>query len=370
MERIHSGSPPIYGGRDAASTLDDLWSDEWRQAAVIGDSNTVRFAEPLVERLQRRCAEVVTLSFEAGEASKVRATKRYLEDQLLARAFERSCCLVAVGGGVTTDLVGFVAATLLRGVAHINVATSLLAQIDAAIGGKCGVNTPHGKNLIGAFHSPVAVLLDLAALDSLPAAELSNGWAEGVKHAVLGDKELFDEIEQAVIERPDGALPLEPTLGQLSRMVAIKADIVARDEHERGRRQVLNFGHTVAHALETASGHRVAHGQAVAIGMLVEAELARATYGFPEEEIARLRRVLARLGLPTTSPLSFSALRPHLRHDKKNRGGRVQCALPLRIGTIDQQAGRWTTPLDVREFERAWGAVAEDALRNGQRVDD
>ena len=335
-----------------------VWHPEWRQAALIGDANTARLFGPrLVPVLKQRCDRVLELQFPAGEAHKTRKTKGELENRLLEAGFDRNCCVVGVGGGIALDVAGYVAATYLRGVDHVNIATSLLAQVDAAVGGKTGVNTRFGKNLIGAFHQPRAVIIDVAALESLPEQELRNGLAEAVKHAVLGDAALFEAIERWA---STGGRP-KPPQDIVSRCVQIKAEVVEQDERESAYRQVLNFGHTVAHALEAASDHEIQHGEAVAMGMVVEAQLAVQMCGFPALELQRLTRLLAQLGLPTRPPLPFAQGRSYLGHDKKTRGGTVHCSLPMRIGQMLPNDGAWAVPVDLEDLAQAWTAAASDS---------
>jgi 3-dehydroquinate synthase len=340
---------PVYCGRTPAQTLAALWDADWGQAVVIADSNTAKlYAGPLIDALRGRDVEVLPLEFPAGERSKTRATKARLEDSMLDAGIERGACVVAVGGGVVLDLAGFVAATYLRGIAHINVATTLLAQVDAAIGGKTGVNTRHGKNLVGAFHQPRAVLLDTAALETLPPRELRNGLAEAVKHAVLGDAALFEDLEVWV--RTSRAFPED----LLIRCVGVKAKAVAADTRDHGRRQTLNFGHTAAHAIEAATRHGVPHGEAVAAGMLVEARAAIEVCGFPETDFARLEALLVAARLPTRPQCSFEEARDALGSDKKTEWGQIRCALPLRLGQMDEAGGRWVRQVPIEVLERAW----------------
>ena len=353
MLRIQTASGadyPVVCGSDPREMLLGVWQPKWQQVAIIGDSNTLPlFGTTLADALGERCEQVVQLSFSAGEANKTRQTKLALEDKILEAGFDRHCCIVGVGGGIALDVAGYVAATYLRGVAHINVATSLLAQVDAAVGGKTGVNTPHGKNLIGAFHQPRAVLVDLAALNSLPDLELRNGLAEAVKHAVLADERLFETFERWSTSG-EKQLPQD----MIERCIAIKAEVVARDEKEAAYRQVLNFGHTVAHALETATKHKLLHGEAVAIGMNVEALLAHDLCGFPQQQAQRLKALLDTLGLPTVPPVNFDdAVQPML-HDKKARRGTVYCALPQQIGTMHSADGAWALPVPIDALRAAW----------------
>ena len=342
-------------GTDVASGLESIWSPGWRSAVVIGDSNTIRLFGPAIEKtLANLAPQVVVLQFPAGEKSKTRATKARLEDAMLAAGIGRDSCVVAVGGGVVLDVAGFVAATYMRGIAHVNVATSLLAQIDAAIGGKTGVNTPAGKNLVGAFHQPRAVLLDTGALATLPEKEMREGLAEGIKHAVVADAELFSALETWSAEEGTGKAR-RMTEDLLSRCVGIKAAIVENDIRDRGRRQILNFGHTVGHAVEVATRHRVTHGNAVAAGMVIEARLAIERTGFQVADLARLQALLTSLGLPIHPQCSFEKARPHLQLDKKSVGGEVQFALPRRLGTMHEGTGKWVQPVALEALERAWG---------------
>lgn len=346
---------PVTVGRDTRLTLAQTWRASWRRAAIIGDATVLALhGEELAGLLRRQGVDVELLPFPPGEAHKTRATKDQLEDRLLASGLERGGCIVALGGGLSLDLAGFVAATYLRGVAHVNVPTSLLAMVDAAVGGKTGVNTARGKNLIGAIHQPVAVLVDPHYLATLPAAQWPAGLAELVKHAVIADGGLFEWIEaraDALLGPPwrHGAYPLQ-------RCVEIKGDIVQRDERELGLRSVLNYGHTVGHALEKATGHGLDHGRAVAIGMALEGRVAVELCGFPVGELDRLRALLQRLELPTRPPadLSLETLAPFLATDKKRQDGALRLALPERIGQMAAPDGRFTVAAPRAALERAW----------------
>lgn len=351
--------PPysVYCGTNAGGTLSRIWQNRWKRVAIIGDEITLSlFGPQLTEALSPKVDRMVSVSFPPGEGSKNRQTKRILEDALLEAGLDRQSCIVAVGGGIALDVAGFVAATYLRGIDHINVATSLLAQVDAAVGGKTGLNTPAGKNLIGAFHHPRAVLLDTRALNSLPVAELCNGLAEAVKHAAIADRQLFTEIE-AWAAASDRVHPPPDSL--IKRCVAIKAEVVAADEGERGRRQVLNFGHTVAHALESATDHALSHGQAVAIGMVAELRLAKKLRGFPNEDLQRLETLLKRLGLPTSTDVPFGKVESLFSSDKKTRDQRIHCSLPGRLGQIDAQDGNWATATELDDLEEVWHSIRE-----------
>jgi 3-dehydroquinate synthase len=332
--------------------LAGLWLPEWEAAAVIGDENVIALHGERVRSLLAPVAKkIAVLDFPPGEASKTRATKEKLEDRLLAEGFGRGTCVVALGGGVSLDLAGFVAATYMRGVAYINVPTSLLAQVDAGIGGKTGVDTSFGKNLVGAFHQPAAVIVDPELLETLPAGEWSNGLAEMVKTAVVADGELFSWMESHI-----GALAVPGRLDvhPIARCVETKCDVVRDDETEGGRRAILNFGHTVGHAIERASSFAIPHGVAVAMGMVVEARLAVALTGLPEEHAERVEALLGRLGLTPFPSVPFEAVRSFLAVDKKNRAGEVRVALPAGIGIMARAAGgEWTHATPPSRIEEA-----------------
>jgi 3-dehydroquinate synthase len=272
---------------------------------------------------------------------------------MLARAWGRDVVIIGLGGGVVTDLAGFVAATYLRGVRYLSLPTSLLGMVDAALGGKTGVDTAHGKNLVGAFHQPAAVLADLRTLGTLPAGELDNGLAETVKHAMIADAALLDLL----IEQRTALRELKPDvlLDVVSRSVQIKLDTVAADEQDHGVRQALNFGHTIGHALERVTDYALGHGQAVAIGACVEADAAVRAGLLDAAARDKLIDTLESLGLPTRLPAGVdrSALLDSLLVDKKNRGGEVRYALPDGVGRLASFGGRYSTTLPADTVTQA-----------------
>jgi 3-dehydroquinate synthase len=284
-----------------------------------------------------------------GERSKSLAQAGRLYDALLAAGADRGAVVVALGGGVVGDLAGFVAATLLRGLAVVQVPTSLLAMVDSSVGGKTGVNVRRGKNLVGAFHQPRLVWIDAATLATLPVRQLRAGLAEVVKHAAIADAALFAELEA----QGEGLLGAEPGrwLAILERNCAIKAAVVARDEREAGPRMLLNFGHTLGHAVESLARYRgVLHGEAVAMGMAFAARRSEALGLAAAGTAARLVALLERLGLPTELP-------PHPRRaylaalavDKKKRDARIRFVALREIGRAE------TVPLLPREILPAEG---------------
>lgn len=350
---LKTGDSPIVVGRRLETLLHRHWKPAWRTAVIIGDSNTVPlFAERIARALEPLTVRTLTLSFEAGEAHKTRDTKAALEDAMLLEKVDRSACVVALGGGIACDLAGFVAATYMRGIPHVNYATTLLAQVDAAHGGKTGVNTPAGKNLVGAFHLPYAVFADLDTLATLPPTELRSGLAECIKHAVIASEGLFERWE-AWDPREDHIPPLD----LLRDSIAVKSEVVARDPQERSLRKVLNFGHTIAHAIEMGTDHTVSHGFAVAAGMVVEARIAQEVCGFPAAQVERLIALLKRCGLPTVPQCLFGDAVPYFAIDKKNQSAQIHCALPQRLGTmfsLTEGTDSWTHPVELTTIARYW----------------
>jgi 3-dehydroquinate synthase len=305
------------------------------RCAVITNETVGALYLPAVEQSLRAAGfEPTVVTVSDGEAYKSRETLDRIYDHLLPIGIDRHTALVALGGGVVGDLTGFAAATLLRGVPVVQVPTTLLAQVDAAIGGKTAINHPAGKNLIGAFHQPRLVLADVATLRTLPERELLAGLAEVVKYGVIGDAALFERLEAeapALLARDPDALA--PVVASSARQ---KAVVVATDEREEGgERAVLNFGHTVGHALEAVSDYRrFLHGEAVAVGMVAAARVSHALGVCDAEVGARIERLLSGLGLPTAVPseLRTPALAAAMQRDKKARGGRIRFVAVESIG--------------------------------------
>ncbi|MGH7524851.1 MAG: 3-dehydroquinate synthase [Gemmatimonadales bacterium] len=286
-------------------------------------------------------------SFAAGESSKSRERWATLTDQLLAAGYDRHTVLVAFGGGVASDLGGFVAATYHRGVPWIAVPTTTLAMLDASIGGKTGVNTVRGKNLVGAFHPPSAVLCDPSALNRLPERNYCEGLAEAVKHAVTLDASFGQWL---LTNAPGIAARASGTLESLIRTSAgLKADIVMTDEREVDRRAVLNAGHTVAHALEGASDYAIPHGEAVAIGLVIETRVGESMGVARPGTADQVANLLQRMKLPVTVPngLDRDRIIDLMRSDKKNRHGKVRASLLAAFGEAARNNDEWTHPLDV-----------------------
>lgn len=334
-----------------------------RPVVLLSDENVLRHYDewtsgtPEARQLGARASDAglrlrvhLRLSFPPGEASKTRATWADLTDRMIDAGIGRDAVLVAMGGGVAGDLGGFVAATYLRGIPCIQVPTSLVAMVDASIGGKVGVDTPAGKNLVGAFHQPALVVADPLTLVSLSERDYRGGLAEAVKHGLVADAGYFEWIESSIRHlRQRHSAALE-TLVRGS--VAIKAAVVSADEREAGERAILNAGHTVAHALEHATAWKLPHGDAVAIGLVVEASLAVRMGVADPAVVTRLVNLLQRFGLPVAPPagLDPAQLRTALERDKKNRAGQVRCALPESIGSTHRPDNGWTTAVKTEDL--------------------
>ncbi len=288
-------------------------------------------------------ARVTVVAFPSGEWNKTRETWAGVTDRLISAGVGRDGAIVALGGGVVGDIAGFVAASYLRGIPYVQVPTTLLAMIDSSIGGKTGVDTPAGKNLVGAFYQPRLVIADVATLGTLPPNHLAAGMAEAIKHGAIADHDYFERVRALApqVLRGDRAALHQVIEGS----VTIKAGVVAEDERERGRRAIFNFGHTVAHALEAVTGYELLHGEAVGIGMAAEARLGRELGITAPAAAQALEGALAAYGLPTRSPALSHTERmlEVMQHDKKNRDASVRFAFLKTIGEMYREAGgEWT----------------------------
>lgn len=306
---------------------------------VVTDRNVASLhLEPLLRSLSDSGIKAEPIVLDAGEQTKDIGHFDKLMGAILARGIDRDAALVALGGGVVGDLTGFAAATALRGIDFIQVPTTLLAQVDSSVGGKTGINSPYGKNLIGAFHQPRLVLADSRVLRTLPRREMLAGYAEVVKYGLIGDAAFFGWLEGNGADLIDGD-PAKIRLAVVTSCRA-KAAIVAADEREAGVRGLLNFGHTFGHALEAETGfsNTLLHGEAVAIGMVMAFELSARLGLCPPDDAARVRRHLAAVGLPTGTNFTDSVLwsparlMSHMGRDKKVKGGKLTFILARGIG--------------------------------------
>ena len=345
---------------DAARKLADAYPR--RRTVIVTDANVAALhAEPLADALRAGGIDAGLIVLPPGEETKSFEGLADLSDRLLARSLDRGDVVTALGGGVIGDLTGFAAAIYKRGIDFVQIPTTLLAQVDSSVGGKTAIDTPRGKNLIGAFHQPRRVLADLDVLKTLPARELRCGYAEIIKYGLLGDFAFFERLER------DGAavLALEPDAlaHAVHRSVEMKAEIVAEDEKEQGRRALLNLGHTFGHALEAEMGFGGAllHGEAVGAGMALAFRFSAALGLCPGQDAARAATAIAAAGLPTTladiraEPFSAQRLIAHSAQDKKAEGGRLTFVLARAIG--DAFVAKDVEPDKLRRFLLDEGAV-------------
>jgi 3-dehydroquinate synthase len=323
---------PIFIGSGAMHLAEEFAKTIPSRDVLVVTNTTVGplYARKLIEALApRRCVEV---ELPDGEKHKTLANVSRILDVLVANRFARDAFVIALGGGVVGDMAGFAAATYQRGIAFVQMPTTLLAQVDSSVGGKTGVNHPGGKNLIGAFHQPAAVFADTDTLGTLPDRELRAGFAEVIKYGLIVDREYFDWLEQnadRLLARDTVALTQA-----IKRSCEIKADIVSRDEHERGDRALLNLGHTFGHAIESETSYSSwLHGEAVGAGMLLAADMSHRLGWISAVDVTRVEKILHRFGLPTdVSALSASNLAEKMKIDKKVASGRIRLVLLRSIG--------------------------------------
>ena len=308
------------------------------RCAVITDRNVVsRYGKNALYSLKKVGIDAILITIPAGEKAKSLAVVQKCYDTLARHRFERKSFIIALGGGVVGDLAGFVAATYLRGVPFVQVPTTLLSQVDSSVGGKVGVNLPAGKNLVGAFYQPRHVLCDLTTLDTLPDREFRAGLAEVIKYGIIHDAELFDRLERDLpkILKRDGRILADI----VARSCEIKAEVVGQDETESGLRAILNFGHTIGHALEAISRYgKYLHGEAISIGQVAAAVLSSRQLGLPQSDVDRIRNLFKRAGLPVSVRLTGAQrkqLFDAMRLDKKVSAGEIRFVLARRIGQVE-----------------------------------
>jgi len=305
--------------------------------AVISDRNVApKFAKSVQLSLKKAGFESVLITVPAGETAKSLKVMEQCYDALAKHRLERKSFIVALGGGVVGDLAGFVAASYLRGIAFVQVPTTLLAHVDSSVGGKVGVNLKAGKNLVGAFHQPRLVLCDIDTLRTLPVREFRAGLAEVIKYGIIYDAALFARLERDLPK----LLKRDPeTLAEvIARCCEIKADVVGQDETESGLRAILNFGHTIGHAIENISGYgKFLHGEAISIGQVAAARISTEMLGFDSNDAERIRKLFVDAGLPTQiklSALQRKKLFAAMRLDKKVSGGEIKFVLAKKIGEV------------------------------------
>ncbi|MDE5863094.1 MAG: 3-dehydroquinate synthase [Lachnospiraceae bacterium] len=316
--------------------------------AVVTDSTVKElYADKLYDLLVDAGYQADLFVFAAGEEQKSRKTKEEIEDAMLEKGYRRDCCIIAVGGGVVTDLAGFVAGTFGRGVPFINYATTLLAAADASVGGKTAVDTPLATNLIGLFNQPKKVYLDIAAWKTLPERQVISGLAETIKHACLASRELFDYLDTHI----ENILAMDREACEYiaQENCRIKYEVVMKDERESGLREILNLGHTVGRAIETVSGYRLLHGEAVSVGLVAEVKLACQLGYMTQEERDAVIALLSKAKLPIAIPdyIDRESLVRKLYTDKKVRDGKLRFVIQKGIGDIVEfEDGVFATPIE------------------------
>ncbi len=319
-----------------------------KKFAVITDSNVKElYARPICEKLLKAGMKVDMFVFPAGEKSKTRETKSKIEDAMLEKGYRRDCCIIAVGGGVVTDLAGFVAGTFARGIPFINYATTLLAAADASVGGKTAVDTPLATNLIGLFNQPQKVYIDIAAWSTLPERQVRSGMAETIKHACLASFDMFKFLE----ENMEDIMSFQKFACEYiaENNCRIKYDVVMKDERESGLREILNLGHTVGRAIETVSDYQLLHGEAVSIGLVAQAMLSARLGYMSEEQENRVINLLKLAGLPVEIPeyIDRELLVKKLYTDKKVRDGKLRFVIEKGIGEVVEFApGVYAKPIE------------------------
>lgn len=336
-----SESYEIAVGRGIVSTIADAFDERVAKVLIIHTPTVGRVAEDLRESLQNQYEQVLLAEVPDAESAKRVEVAAFCWGILGQADFTRSDAIIGLGGGAVTDLAGFVAATWLRGVEVVHVPTTVLGMVDAAVGGKTGINTAEGKNLVGAFYAPRAVICDLDLLETLPKNEILAGFAEVAKAGFIADPKILDLIEADVDRATD---PSTPEFREaLERAIAVKAAVVSEDFREGGTREILNYGHTLGHAIEHAERYQWRHGVAVAIGMMFAAELGRMAGSLSDEAVERHRRVLTLLGLPQAYPAGrWPGLLATMQRDKKARAGMLRfivlddIAKPRVLAGVDQ----------------------------------
>lgn len=340
LKKVVDDSYDIVIGSGLAGRLCAELSDfagNKKNIAIITDSNVHRlYAERFEEDLKKAMPEcrVNTVVIPAGEKSKIRGTKEYIEDKLISWGYRRDTVIIAFGGGVVTDIAGFTAGTFARGVPFINYATTLLAAADASIGGKTAVDTDVATNMIGLIYQPKRVYIDIATWKTLPEREISGGLAETIKHACMADAEFFAYLEENI----EKVFKLDEEVCRhiAERNCAIKYGVVMIDENEKGLREILNLGHTVGRAIETVSDYRLSHGEAVSIGLMAQARLGAERGYCTNEEVSRIEALLTKAKLPVRIPeyIDKEELVRKLYTDKKARGGKLRFVFQKGIGEM------------------------------------
>lgn len=363
---IPSFSPPYeieieHGLLADGSRLANYLSTFGCRCVIITDDKVATlYGEPLKEKLSQKGLEMLLFSFPGGEAYKTRRTKELLEDRLFEKGLGRDTVIIALGGGIVTDLGGYLAATYCRGVPLVLIPTSFLGMVDASLGGKTGINIPSAKNMVGCIYQPRKVFIDPAVLKTLPTHEIRNGFVEMIKHGLVTDHSFFDFLETNV----DKLIALEEEILEqaILQSCLIKKEIVESDEKENGRRRLLNFGHTIGHALETLTDYTLSHGEAVAVGLMVESRLAVLMGQLDLPSFQRIRDILVKYKLPLQIPfdLSMDAILGAMSLDKKSLHGQPRFVIINGVGSALTFDGAYCTSVDPNMIKAAWEWVGNN----------
>lgn len=347
LDKKVSTSHEIFIGYDVLDliTLAIAKNQASARHIIITDSNVAAlYAAPVMEKLREAGLKVDTLEFPAGEESKNMTTVLSLVSALLALGCDRNSILLALGGGVTGDMTGFVASIFMRSIPYFQIPTTLMAQVDSSIGGKTAIDLPEGKNLLGTFFQPKGIFIDLKFLETLPEREFNNGLAEIIKYGLIEDITFFDYLEKNIeaIRKRDPVI-IEKAVEHSCKT---KKAIVEIDEREQGVRRILNFGHTIGHGIEAESDYAVTHGEAVAMGMVVAARLSERLHGFPKEELIRIEKLITAAGLVCSIPknINTDGIISKMKMDKKKKDETINFVLLKKIGMPFINGG---VPVDV-----------------------
>lgn len=350
--------PPIHLTRDLLEDetfLKTLKRHKGRFVLLTDEKVGSLYSRPLLDLMNEQGLPCSLLTFPAGEKSKTRQTKERLEDQLLAKKFGRDTLLIVMGGGVVTDLGGFVAATYLRGIPYLSIPTTLLAMVDASIGGKTGVNVKEGKNVIGAFYPPKELFIDYGMLSTLSDQEILYGSAEILKKALISDHHFYGFLEEHVgqwKERDQGFFKKV-----ITQSIKIKKKVVENDSEEGGERRILNFGHTIGHGIETLEEYQLPHGEAVALGMIVESLISQKLGHLKEKDFEAIYTLIKKMGfsLKLSGKVTITAMKEAMTRDKKASHQKPRFVILDGIGKTLSYKGAYCTSIDEALLDEALG---------------
>ncbi len=351
LKKIEDKSYEIIIGEETLKEIPaDLKKENLAHSFVIMTDSTVSalYGKNLLENFKILGLNAYLVSFPAGEEHKNRKNKAKIEDEMSRLKIGRDSAAVALGGGVVGDVAGFVAATYNRGIPYIQVPTTLVACVDSSIGGKTGVDTQYGKNLIGAFYQPRRVYIDVKTLRTLPEREIRGGLAEVIKYGVIKDERFFEFLEKKVNQV--FSFNTDVLIHIVKRSCQIKGEVVELDEKESNLRKILNFGHTIGHAIENISDYKISHGEAISMGMVAEGKIAVELGFWRKEELERLVALIKQVGLPTRipKPLDLNRMIDTMKLDKKTRQGRIEMTLPMEIGKMAGVDGGYGIKVEER----------------------